>query len=58
MILALGEKTSRLGFLWYLAVPSGEGFVHKPSMAHPAKIFNTARRKLAFLPGKSNAHFI
>jgi hypothetical protein len=27
-------------------------------MAHPPKIVNTAKRKLAFLHGKSNAHFI
>jgi len=28
------------------------------SIVHPPKIFNTARCKLAFLPEKSNAHFI
>jgi len=31
-----------------------ETYVHKPSMAHAPKIFNTAKRKLAFLPDKSN----
>jgi hypothetical protein len=36
-----------------IAVPSGETYVHKFSMAHPPSIFNTARRKLAFLHGKS-----
>jgi hypothetical protein len=32
--------------------------VHKPSMAHSQKIFKSGRCKLAFLPGKSNAHVI
>jgi hypothetical protein len=43
----------------FLAHPvSGEGNVHKVSIAHPPKIVSAARRKLAFLSGKSNAHFI
>ena len=33
-------------------------YVHDGWTAHPPKIFNTAKRKLVFLPGKSNAHFI
>jgi len=53
--LRMGKMWTR--FLCYLEPPSGKD-VHKPSMAHPAKIFKSARRKLAFLHGKSNAHFI
>ena len=35
-----------------------EQYVHKPSMAHPPTIFKSGICKLAFLPGKSNAHLI
>ena len=34
------------------------GYVHKPSIPHLPKLCKSARRKLAFLHGKSNAHFI
>ena len=56
--LALKNQKIWSGFLWYLAAPSGQYYVHKPSIVHPPKTFNTARRKLAFLLGKPNAHFI
>jgi len=32
--------------------------VHKPSMAHPAKIFKSGRCKLAFLPKNSERTII
>ena len=37
---------------------NGEGFVHKVSIAHPANPCKNTRRKLAFLHGKFNTHFI
>jgi hypothetical protein len=40
--LALKNERTWSGFLWYLVTAPGQGYVHKPSMAHPAKIFNTA----------------
>ena len=36
-ILALRNETIWSGFLWYLTVPSIQGFVHKPSTLSPPK---------------------
>jgi len=41
-----------------LAAPSGQYYVHDHSVSYWLHIVKSARRKLAFLLGKSNAHFI
>jgi len=46
------------GSFLYFENNGTEDNVHKASIAHPPNPFKSARRKLAFLPGKSNAHFI
>jgi len=57
-ILDLKNKTTWPGFPLYLSRPSCVAYVHKPSIVHPPILCKSARRKLAFLPEKSNAHFI
>jgi len=41
-----------------LVTAPSQRYVHQISIAHPPIPCKSARRKLAFLPGKSNAHFI
>jgi hypothetical protein len=36
----------------------GETYVHDTLLSHSPRIFNADRRKLLFLHGKPNAHFI
>ena len=56
--LALRNQIIWPGFLWHMAEPSGKDYVHKLSMAHRPILCKSGRCKLAFLPGKSNLHFI
>ena len=40
--LDLKKETTWSGFLWYLAPPSGQYYVHKTSVSNRAKSVNTA----------------
>ena len=48
-ILALKNETIWSGFLWYLAPPSGQYYVHYGSIANPLKIVNNWFCSLLFL---------
>ena len=45
-ILALKNETIWSGFLWYLAAPPGEEYVHNPRTPHPPNPYKTASTNL------------
>jgi hypothetical protein len=52
-------RPQHIGVNQFAAYPvAGKDFVHKPSMAHPPKIFNTAKCSLLFFWKKSKATII